>query len=207
MSIRPLGTVCSTFLACQAARGQVEVRVTHDDPDGVVTPGQTVQFTVLMDWEPSTAVMWHMTGNLLASPNAGLALNPEIGLAILPGTLPQQAILMPGTPSGGSIFGFELFSSMTLQVGGGWVFPPWNQSTNVPILEFDWIAPGSPGRVDFGWQPAGVAATPLFNMNNATGPISSLSTTYSGASLVVVPSPASIATLLVARTACLRRRR
>ena len=179
--------------AAAHARQAATLAVSHNDPDGIVAPDETVRLTVSMSWTPASAVLWRVAGDVVASPNLGVASNPAIGLAFLPGApISPEAILEPGTPSGGSVTGMEVFSSY-FSPSGVIVLPPWNQSTNVALFEFDWTAPNAPGAtVDFAWAPSPSLPSPELILNYAGGPVTSVPTTYSGTSLLIVPTPASL---------------
>ena len=184
------------------------LRVSHEHPTGLVLPGETVRLTVLIDWTPATAVLGIVGGIVRTTPDVGAASNAQIAIPFPGGIVqPAFAILNPGTPTGGSVQGIHI-NSMVSNPLGNLIAPPWNITSNFPLVSFDWTAPNAPGAsIDFDWESSSAFPTPLFSFNLAQGPVGTLPTTYVGTTLTVTPTPAGFAAIsLLAAMKCRRRR-
>lgn len=197
VSIAPLTSAMVTFgLAGSACAQSASIVVTHNDSDGVVSPGQTVRITCHLSWTEWT-YLGAMLGDAVTSPNLGLAASPVT--AFNHGFL--NAAIYPGTPEGGSIRGFVAFETLAAfslhTPGFEWA------AGGIDALSFDWTAPGpeAAGTYAFTFEgAAGPGAIQLFPPS-ALQPVP-VPTTVTPASLIVTPAPASVLLLgsLAART-------
>ena len=180
------------------------VAVTHNDPTGVVAPGQTIQISVTVSWTASGSFLEEIRGGVRAIPNLGSASDPRFPYMHYSAT--PSTIVNPGTVVGGGVVGLHLQA-----YGAIWVwssFPePWNHSHGFEVLRFDWTAPLTPASVSFEFAPDPAAPNPTF-----LGPITvtpfTVPTTFLGTSLTVIPAPpvAAVAGLGLALSARRRRR-
>lgn len=167
--------------------------ISHNDPDGIVVPGQTVQLSATISWA-NAVLFWRSDGELIATPNIGFASNPRFGHPMSPGVPPT--IIQPGTPAGGSVV------DVLIQSGVAPLMPwapltVWAVSSGVTLLVMDWTAPQDLGLVSFGWTPSAIQPhTLLFETWGSVDPVA-VPTTYIGTSLTVVPAPASCFVLIL----------
>lgn len=193
-----LAVVALGFIAASAWGQSARVTVSHDDPDGIVFPGQTVTITLKIAHEGFFMVAdWR--GDAVASPDLGTAQNPIFGVGPSPG-------VTYGLPDHGSVRGsvFHAFSPFFTPPP----YTPWS-TPEFEFLHYLWIAPVTPGQVAFNWMPA-----PGFpSVQGYLSPISvdptSYPTTYLGTSLTVIPNPSAALALGVTffGSAAVRRRR
>jgi len=187
-----------------ASLGQSAVmRVSHNDPDGIVEPGQTVQITATLSWQ-NAGVLWDIRGGVRATGDAGIAANPVFpyNIELLPGR-----VLEPGTPVGGSVEGIWLLNGD----GGflaGWMPArvPWTSLAGIIVTTYDWTAPTTIGAVGFAWEPDLLQPSPLMFPTYSPNPwYISVPMTSIGASLTVVPGVGS-GVVLAAGVGVMRRR-
>jgi len=203
-----LSFIVSAAVSASCPGQSAVVRLDHDDPDGIVMPGETVGLTLSTSWQsapPIYALSLHrIEGDILASPNAGTATNHLVPPVL--GNYPGSS-LNPGTPSNGSIVGIALDQGGLTWYGFGQFPPfPWGNSTGITLLTFDWTAPSTPGEIQFGWVAS--SSLPLPEMAWLPAPIlRPIPTTYLGASLTVIPAPSIAAALLAAGLVLCPRRR
>lgn len=198
--------ICAASAPCLAQ--SATVRITHNDSDGIVIPGQTVQITTTVAWTQTGADMLvEIEGGVRATPNAGAASSPTFPYSVAPG--PNLSIV-PGVASLGSVDGLHI-SNYDL----GWImfvgFPPepWGLHAGLAILRHDWTAPTTPGAVVFDWIPSAGLPEPLFAFRTRQPWVQPAPATYLGTSLTVIPAPS--AALMLALGLCgatsARRRR
>ena len=179
--------------------------LSHDDADGLVTPGQivTVSATVQWDGPPNAYWFWMIRGGVNATDDRGVASNNRFGH---PDPVINQAatVLNVGSPRGGSIEGVDIFTAMSYGPFQQFAWP-WFKADGLVILEYDWMAPIQPGAVDFDWAPhptlPDVWLVPHFPPGLAA------QSTYIGTSLTVIPAPAAIVPIVASVLAGCRRRR
>lgn len=99
---RSFGVLGAAAMTAIASAQSAQIVVSHDDPDGIVNPGQMVRITYHLGWGQFFALA-SMKGDAIVTPNEGGAFNPVNGLN---GGLPAPGI-GPGVPEGGSIRGFS----------------------------------------------------------------------------------------------------
>lgn len=182
------------------ARAQdATVTLSHDDPDGIVVPGQKVRIHASLAF-PNGAIFWEIRGDVRASPNVGVASNN-----VFPGQPPNPGgILNPGVVSGGSVLGFHLLSNEL--PGLGTPRPQWLTSP-LSVLEYDWTAPAQPGDVAFNWVAPSTQSQALFlPFFGAINPVA-FNTAYIGTTLTVVPAPTALGVIAVGGVAFGMRRR
>ncbi|MCA9289395.1 MAG: hypothetical protein KDA05_12455 [Phycisphaerales bacterium] len=191
--------VVAAGVVSAASAQSASISVVHNDPDGIVAPGEVVRITATLDWT-NFLLLSKIEGDLLASPNLGSASNNAF--AHQGAYLNPPVSIDPGSPDGGSIVDVVIDSGNV-----GWLFgppipAPWG-SNQIHFLEYDWTAPTTLGVVEFNWTGAAASPDPVFF--TAAGYVT-LPTTYTGASLTVIPAPASAALLAPLAIATVRRR-
>ncbi|MCB9840878.1 MAG: hypothetical protein H6809_04410 [Phycisphaeraceae bacterium] len=193
------GVLCAGVASAQTAT----VTVVHDDPDGLVEPGQTVRIDVLVEWEPATAWFAGLQGDLGPTPGVGAASN-------VASIFPQSALVNWGQVSGGGITGLQF---AIVPPFGLWCYPwppPGGGGTGLigPLVSYDWTAPTDYlGPVSFDWRsPAGVPNLRVFP--SLLSPVFiEASTAYTPATLTVVPGPGGAVVVGVAAALASRRSR
>lgn len=180
-----------------AAGQSAHIVVTHDDPNGLVEPGQMVRINLQVSWEflPLGWLLARVEGDAAVAPDLGIASNPATALNF--GTPVVNVTL--GTPVAGSIRGFRF-----AQWFGPFLVPGSHNAEGLDFLWYDWEAPSTPGEYAFNFdydpQTQGV-----WLLNGPSAPVKAALTTQ-GATLTVVPAPGALV-VLGAGVACRRRRR
>ncbi|MEZ6233689.1 MAG: hypothetical protein R3B68_05830 [Phycisphaerales bacterium] len=171
------------MLATPALAQVASIRVTHDDPDGLVEPGQVVCIATELTWSPQSHVAFGATGgSVLATP----ALGQTQGLTSAYG----PGLTTLGAPVPGGVEGFRAIGLVPLWVP---IVPaPYSVFGPTVLLAFDWIAPSTPGTYEFAYHPS--AEYPLVELfpstqSQASVPVAS---EYVGTNLVVVPTPSAV---------------
>ncbi len=186
-----------------AAAQTASVTLTHNDPDGLVTQGQTIQVTATFAWQGSPGSGFGLAaGDIRATNDLGLAANAVF--PYVPNLLPAL-VIQPGTPSGGSLLDVYINSGDVGPSFGLPVFFPWNLRAGLVLTRFDWTAPATPGLVEFRWIPDPVLLPhicPPF-----AGGFQLVPTTYFATSVTVVPAPAAPLALIAGLAIARRRRR
>lgn len=163
----------SLGLACPALAQSATVTVSHNDPDGLVDPGQVITVRVDLSWLPVPSLAG-LAGDLLPTPSRGSSAN-------ITSALPRGPLVQLGTPIQGGVVGIAIRAPSNL---------------SGPIVAFEWTAPlNAPGPVTFAFIPS--PATPnvrIFPASGSQGFVEA-QTTFISASLTVVPSPATVAVL------------
>ena len=191
-------TVC---VAAGAFAQSAVIEVVHDDPDGVVLPGETVRVTVLASF----------SGALMLAGLSGDAINSGVEgeASSLSSWYPRGALVNWGTPIGGSVYGLEIATTPPVFGGCGIIWPHCGWNTDVHMLEFDWQAPDvaapSHANFDFVVSPTLPGLLVYASMNSPTWTV--LPTTYIGTSLTVLPAPGSASLLAALGLFAARRRR
>ena len=176
--------------------------VSHNDPDGIVLPGETVTITSTVAWSGGLFTFWELRGGVTATDDLGSASNTRFGYQSYSST--PDTIVDPGETRGGSVDDAHFFSALFY---GFWqVFPqPWSTSGGLNVLQFEWTAPAVPGTVEFQWDPD--PTLPDIWLVPALPPGVAAQSTYHGTSLTVIPGPASALPILAALFVPHRRRR
>jgi hypothetical protein len=192
------------LLAAGLASAQhADLTITHDDPDGIVLPGQTVNFELRISWTSAFQIL-RVSGDIAAADNLGLAS----GLAgPTPGELFAPWSSSLGTPAGGSIDNINLEFIPLFFVAG---LPPcvsYAPSANLgPFLSWQWTAPATPATIDIDFIPE-LGTTGVWALMSPVTPFANpMPTTYHGTSLTVIPAPAALAALAVGAVLAPRRR-
>lgn len=193
----------SPFIAlCLAHPGAlgvvVTVLVSHNDPDGIVNPGQVVHIDAVLSWTSSANQFAGARGGLIASPNVGAG--SAIQSAYVPG-----ALVNLGQINGGSLVGLDIAQTPAFFTGG-FMVPPSGQYLGFELVSYDWTAPtsGFEGEVLFDF----VAHPNKPNIEFfGSGPLwVPPMTTWIGTSLTVVPTPPTIGAFGILALARHRRR-
>lgn len=165
--------------------------VAHNDPDGIVTPGQTVSITATLAWT-ANAGLGRIGGDIRATDDRGIAANPQLPYVFNP--LPA-AVIQPGTLSDGSVVDVFIQSGDSSPFFGQGPVYPWGLQAGLVLTTFEWTAPTSLGPIEFSWVPDPAMPQTYMHPNPSVGPVA-FQTTYLGTSLTVVPTPASALALL-----------
>ncbi|MCB9840381.1 MAG: hypothetical protein H6809_01855 [Phycisphaeraceae bacterium] len=191
------GMLCAAMASAAATAQTATVIVSHDDPDGLVEPGQAVRIGVMVDW----------TGGIQLAGLAGsLGPTPDVGIASSPSSPLGGPLVNVGTPLGGGIVGYDVASIPPFFTAGpnvipSWAFPP------IPVLEYTWTAPATPGVVEFDFTPRALAPNVrLYTSLLSIAPVEA-QTTYVGTSLTVVPGVGVLWAFGAAAVVVGRRRR
>lgn len=203
----PLAAATLVALAAiPAAAGPVTaaVRVFHDDYNGMIFGGESINFTVLVSWEPAASFQFAgLRGDTRATPDLGVASNLQ-STFFTPG--PFQKL---GTPTNGSIIDTDIAVFPAGMVGS--VHPGTTNHTGMQLITFTWTAPdvSSPVVVGFDFVPYAIAPNARFYTGLTISDWVEADTFYLGTSILVVPIPApsSAALLLILPLVAPRRRR
>ncbi|MCA9288376.1 MAG: hypothetical protein KDA05_07320 [Phycisphaerales bacterium] len=211
MSRSTIALVAIAGSATVALAQTATIRVSHDDPDGIVEPGQTVRISTLLTWQVTGALglplsaLFELKGGVRATPNVGLASSSTLPYGNLGNG--STVITTPGVSAGGSIESVHLRNENL-----NWIFfstqppPPWSFSDGFEVVEFDWTAPMALGVVQFDWAAAPTLPEPLIaRLSNP--PVLPVPTTFVGASLTVVAAPPAAPLLLGVSLLAARRTR
>ncbi|MEZ6235442.1 MAG: hypothetical protein R3B68_14745 [Phycisphaerales bacterium] len=179
------------------------VTVVHDDPDGLIEPGQTVRMDVLVEWEPASAWFAGLQGDLGPTPGVGAASN-------VTSIFPQSALVNWGQVAGGGITGLQF---AIIPPFGMWCYPwppPGGGGTGLigPLVSYDWTAPTDYlGPISIDWRsPATVPNLRLFPTLSSPA-FTEADTTFTPATLTVVPTPGVAAVFGAAAVFVARRSR
>lgn len=175
------------LLAPVAIAQTATVAVTHDDPDGLIEPGQVVRIDVNVTWREQRMTFAGLKGDARATPNFGTASNHT-------SIFPQGALINWGQAVGGGIVGADF--AVTLNFGL-WCYPwpPSSLGTALigPILSFDWTAPtDAPGPVTFSFATPAAAPKVRLYATSASPNFSEAQTTFIPVTVTVVPAPAGL---------------
>lgn len=203
MFAMPRVFIVTMSLGVPALGQPVFVTVSHDDPDGVVEPGQVVQIRATLDWMMFQSQFAGIAGSMGPAQGVGAASSPA---TTLPG---QSSLVNVGVASGAGVFGFDVASIPPFFLGG-LTLPVWNNWT-INLLEYTWTAPTDyAGPVDFAFTPSALAPHARFYTSLQSPGWVEVPTTYVGTSIIVVPSPPAMAAMVfgfwVANGASQRRR-
>jgi len=193
-------------LACGLAQAQsVQFTVTHDDPNGVVNPGQVVRIRHHMS-RHSIWMVAEWAGDGVVSPARG-----EVGQVGYMGDPPLYSLPMPfvypGQVAGGGVVGVGFFHPPP-GTGGSFPLGPWT-TPEVDFLVYDWTAPTEPGLYEFAWRES--QTYPGVRGYQFSDPVNSIPVmaTYVPMTLTVIPAPATVAlplaVLAASRTGTRRR--
>ena len=194
------------LLAPTAHAQSAEVIVTHDDPDGIVQPGETVR-VVIVHSRSGPSILAGIGGSLVTTGNLGTA--SAISTQMLPWPPDPGYVNSVGTISGGSVTDVS-HEFLAHPAFTPFIFPAYTTWTGVEVLSFDWTAPvlTAPTTINFDWH----ASPELPSVRAILQPFSQIiiefiPTTYTGTSLLVIPAPPTAFTLPVIAAWATRRRR
>lgn len=182
------------LLAGSCAAQSAVLTVSHDDPHGLVSPGQTVRVMAVLT-RTVAVELYEIKGSVRATPDAGTSATPVFPYQVQ--AWPER-VVNPGTPGLGSVLDIHIRQGASSMVPfAGLSAPPWNLGwfpAGLTITQFDWTAPTTPGIVTFDWRadPAVPDATLIYTSQPH---FRATSTTYVGTSLIVIPAPGGVALL------------
>ena len=194
-------------LSVAALGRSVTLTVTHDDPDGVVAPGETVRVTARFERTPGLSFLGILAGDLVASPDIGEASGVAWPV------FDVGPILTLGAASNGSVRGLDAAFSPPF-----FITPPPAQTLEAyDFLRFDWTAPSvvTPTEVAFEFDlmlsqsaTSGSSQVHMYLGATSVSPVP-VPTTTVGTSLVVLPGvgTGAVGAGAVVVTAFGRRRR
>ena len=184
------------------------VTVSHNDPDGIVLPGQTINVRVDVTWTPGSSNQWilfaGLAGDVLPSPSVGTSSN--ITSVFVP-----SGLVSLGHASQGGVVGVSVANPPNFGLGGCYPWPPPAQGPSSlagPFVAFDWTAPlDAPGAVTFAFAAsASVPNVRLFPSTTSPAFIE-VPTAYVPVTLTVVPGPGTLGLLGLISAVGGRRRR
>ncbi|MCB9841315.1 MAG: hypothetical protein H6809_06680 [Phycisphaeraceae bacterium] len=187
------------FAAGLAQAQTATVQVSHNDPNAVVFPGETLEVRVVVSWQGAIQFAG-LRGNSLATGSLGSASN--VGSAFSP----PGALWRHGTPIAGDIISHNIAT-----ISGYWTTtppPPAFMSSGVEYLTYDWIAPqvSAPTLIEFDFVADPIAPNVRLYENFATPGFVEAQTIYVGTSILVVPMPGTMAIIAAFVLARVRRR-
>lgn len=190
-----LAAVLWALVVCAVASSAVAqtatIAVTHDDPDGVILPGETVRITMRISWTPAVQLAG-FAGDLRADP-----VGPGA-----PGTISNRfsrflpsALTINGSVVADDILGIDIASTPGFFTPMVW--PPWGSYTGFDAFAHDWTAPSSPGNYRFGFSPRDDRPNVRLYPSWSSPAWIEAPTTYLWASLTVIPGPGSPVVVLL----------
>lgn len=195
LASRYASVILGVALAGTHCLGQhADFTVAHDDPDGIVLPGQTVSFELRMTWTGAFQIL-RLSGDVSASGDLGVA-SGLIGPT--PGGLFAPWSSSLGTPAGGSVDDVNLVFTPAFFIPQP---PPcvslWPSGDLGPFLSWQWTASATPTptTVNFNFLPDPGTTGVWASLDPTPVPVP-LSTTFHGTSLAVVPAPTALAALV-----------
>lgn len=203
-----IATLLALCSAVPALAQSASISVWHNDPDGIVVPGQTLQITTTISWQvpgPNNA-LFALMGDVRATPNLGIA---SANLFPYGGASTTSVTINPGIASLGSVEGVHLENGDLLPMVsfGQLLPPPWTFRTGFDAIRFDWTAPSTPGTVHFGWEPSATLPQPLIISSISSPWVQPVPTSIVGTSLVVIPGPPACVAMVLGGAALATRRR
>lgn len=200
--IRPILSVMAAFTGSSACAGAqvATIQVTHDDADGLVTPGQVVRLTAMVSWPQAYPSLATCAGSIIAEPALGVAMNAST---------PQTWVgTTTGTLVAGGVAGFVATGVPPIFVPTPWFFPNVWKPDGIIVVAFDWIAPPTARGYEFKVEP--IDSHPLVELfPNANAQFGVMVPTESlGTTLTVVPAPPALLVggLVLVWRSCLRTR-
>lgn len=188
-----LAIVALPTLAVPARAITATVSVLADDHHNLtVQPGQPVAIDVIVTFD--ALQLANIQGDLRVTGDAGTPSNFRFNLGAGP-------LIHTGSFVGGSRTGIDIASGPPLFFGVtvGWNNPSYPLSYT---LTFD-----QPGTYDIAWQAPPTAPNVRVYASFATASFVEAQTTYLGATITVLPAPASLAAVALAAFASSTRRR
>ncbi len=187
------------LLATPALAQTATVTVSHNDPDGIVEPGQTINVRVDVTWSPGSSSNWilfaGLAGDVLPAPTTGTSSNVTSIFA-------TSALANLGQPTSGGVVGIDIANPPTFGFSGCY---PWPPPVNGPsslageFIAFDWTAPtDNPGPVTFAFTPHPAHPGVRLFPSSSSANFIYAETTFLPITLTVTPAPASIAALAFA---------
>lgn len=196
MRRHPCAIIALAAFAGHAHAQSVTITASHDDPDGIVAPGQgvTISFNIFHTGFHSVG---DWSGDAAIAPAGGTVTNPVYAVG--------SPFVTTGTPGPGGITGIAFQGLPPAFAGGGGFNPPWLYE-DFEFLRCTWTAPSEPGVYNFDWTPAPQFPVVQGYQTTVSVALTPYPTTYLGATLTVIPAPAAAPLLLAAALAPRRRR-
>lgn len=193
---RLIAAMLGGSMAMVAARAQqAELFISHDDPDGMVEPGQVVRMEIRLNWSGVFQVA-ALRGDVTASPGLG-EVSGQAGPS--PGSYFTPWSSSLGAPVDGGLRAIAL-EFIWIGFTGGLVLPCVSGCNAVwcgTWVSWDWTAPvvEQPTQVAFGFT-ARAGETGLAGYVASTPLTTPMGVEVVGTALTVTPAPGSAACLL-----------
>ncbi|MEZ6235443.1 MAG: hypothetical protein R3B68_14750 [Phycisphaerales bacterium] len=157
---------------------------TSGTPVSSIAPGQTVRVRTIVSWDLPGSQLAGIAGDLLATP---LVSGGADGLVsgVFSEFDPGGTIVL-GAVVGDDVLGLDVAPVFCLT---GLCHPVAFQSTGIALVGYDWTAPATPGDYRFGFAPAAGRESVRIYETMASPAFSLAATTYTPATLTVVPAP------------------
>ncbi len=191
----------AVLLATPALAQTATVTVSHNDPDGIVEPGQTIRLSMHLTWTPNMQLAG-FAGQFRIDPattGADGTITNRLS-AFWPGALVNLGLIQRDDIVGIQVASIPHFFTPM-------VTPPWANWGGLDAFSHDWIAPATPGQYNIAFLADPVAPNVRLYPATVSANFVEAQTTYIGASITVTPSPASLITLAAASLIHSRRRR
>lgn len=182
-----------------------QVEVSHDDPDGVVSPGESIRVGVILKWQGTGALQFAgLRGDTVFTNDLGASAN-----IISPYGVPSSS---PPWVRLGDFRGGSIINSDIVNLPGYFTAGPLAASfayQGMPFILFDWEAPSvsEPTQVNIDFRPYAIAPNARFYPSQISPAWVEADTTYSGTSVLVLPAPSALVAFLLAGGLAIRRRR
>ncbi|MCB9840877.1 MAG: hypothetical protein H6809_04405 [Phycisphaeraceae bacterium] len=191
-------------LACAQPSALVATSLSHPlsgAPISVVEPGQIVRVRTVVSWDRPGTQLAGIAGDLLATP-----LTPGGGDGVVSNLYsefdPGGTIIL-GTLVGDDVLGIDVAPVLCIT---GLCHPVPFQWAGIDLVGYDWTAPAAPGEYEFGFTPA--PGREFVRIFTSVSPAFTLAaTTYTPATLTVVPAPGAPMVLGFAAALAPRRSR
>jgi hypothetical protein len=201
----PLAALLLASFERSACAYVAHVAVARNNPAGTIAPGQQLAIRVVVSWEPNPSLQFAgLRGDLLVVGALGSASN--VGSDFAFGSGPPLVVL--GQPAGGSVVGTDIATIPGFFTASP--SPPSIQWWGVNYLTFTWTAPSvsEPTLLGFEFVADPIAPNVRLYPSSASPAFVEASTTYTGMSIVVLPSPGAAGIgLVVGALATTRLRR
>lgn len=188
----PISLVMSLAVASVAAAQSATVTVSHDDPDGIVLPGQTINVRVEVAWTGGSTSNWirfaGLSGDALPTPRVGSSSN-------ITSVFQPNGLISLGQPGQGGVLGVDVAITPIF----GWGCYPWPPPATGPttlagpLVAFDWTAPTDfSGPVTFAFDPSPTSPSVRLYPSQSSPAWVEAQTTYRPVSITVIPAPAGL---------------
>ena len=121
------------FMAPRSLAFDVTFTTSHNDPDGLVTPGQVVRISSVLNWSDPTVQFAGLKGDLMPTPRVGTSSNRA-------SPFPPGGLVNLGQLIGGGVDNIDIATTPAFFTGGIPTQPTANWF-GMDVVSFDWTAP------------------------------------------------------------------